>query len=63
MPYEASIHISGRKLTITSKTLQSASYQRSGTIANPAPSELNSEPQRAMDRLLRECLTRKAPKE
>ena len=52
----------GCKQPITTENLYGTSCERSGTIANSAPSQLESEPQLAMDRLLRECLTRKSPR-
>ena len=63
MSYGASIYSFDRKLPISVENLRSAFCERLGTIANPAPFVLESEPQLAMDRLLRECLTRKPPKD
>jgi hypothetical protein len=59
----ASIYSYGRKPPITTENLYGTSCEGSGTIANAAPSQLQSEPQLAMDRLLREYLARKSPGE
>jgi hypothetical protein len=59
----ASIYSYGCKPPITTENLHGTSCEGSGTIANAAPSQLQSEPQLAMDRLLRECLARKSPRE
>ena len=56
----ASIYSCGCKPPITTENLYGTSCEGSGTIANAAPSQLQSEPQLAMDRLLREYLARKS---
>jgi len=58
-----SIYSYGCKPPITTENLYGTSCEQSGTIANAAPSQLGNEPQLAMDRLLRECLTPKSPRE
>lgn len=59
----ASIYSYGCKPPITTENLYGTSCEGSGTIANAVPSQLQSESQLAMDRLLREYLARKSPGE
>ena len=56
----ASICSYGYKPPITTENIYGTSCEQSRTIANAAPSQLQSEPHLAMDRLLRECLLRKS---
>jgi hypothetical protein len=63
MPRAASIHSNGYNQTITPEVLHGISRQRGrlpGTIVNPAPSQREIDAKLTMDRLLRECLTRKS---
>jgi hypothetical protein len=67
MSYDASIHSHVYNPPITEITAEVrcgiAREQRwwPGTIVNSAPSQLEIETKLVMDRLLRECLTRKDP--
>ena len=64
MPHAASIYSNGYNQTITPEVLHGISRRQGrlpGTIVNPAPSQRQTEAQSVMDRLLRECLTRKSP--
>jgi hypothetical protein len=61
MSYGASIYSYGCKPPITAEVLRGTCCERPDTIVNPAPSQQESEPQLAMDRLLREFLARKSP--
>jgi hypothetical protein len=59
MSYGASIYSYDCKPLITADVLRGTCCDRPGVIASSAPSQLESEPQLAMDRLMREFL---APK-
>jgi hypothetical protein len=64
MPHAASIYSNGYNHPITPELIHGMSRQQRRlhrTIVNPAPSQRQTEAQLAMDRLLRECLTRKSP--
>jgi hypothetical protein len=64
MSYDASIHSYGYESPMAADIPCGISREqgwRSGAIADSAPSRLESETQLAMDRLLREYLTRKSP--
>jgi hypothetical protein len=64
MSYDASLRSCGYEQSITAKNERKFSRVkgwRAGTRADSAPSQLENETQLAMDRLLRECLTRKPP--
>jgi hypothetical protein len=64
MSYGASIYSHVYSPPITAEVLSGISREhrwRPGTIVNSAPSELEIETRLVMDRLLRECLTRKSP--
>jgi hypothetical protein len=64
MPHAASIHSNGYDQPIAPEVLYGMSRQQrrlARTIVNPAPSQRQTEAQSVMDRLLRECLTRKSP--
>jgi hypothetical protein len=63
MPHAASIYSNGYNPPITPEVLHRMSRQQRRlprTIVNPAPSQRQTEAQLVMDRLLRECLTRKS---
>ena len=59
MTHDASIHSYGCKPPITAGVLCETSCEEPETIFNSSWSQLESEPQRAMDQLLRECFTPK----
>jgi hypothetical protein len=64
MSYGASIHSHVYNPPITAEVLCGISREQGwlpGTIVSFAPSQLEIETQLVMDRLLRECLTRKSP--
>jgi hypothetical protein len=64
MSYDASIHSYGYNSQMAADIACGISRERgwrSGAVADSAPSRLESDPQLAMDRLLREYLTRKSP--
>jgi hypothetical protein len=64
MPHAASIYSNGCDQPIAPEVLYGMSRQQrrlARTIVNPAPSQRQTEAQLVMDRLLRECLTRKSP--
>jgi len=66
MPHAASIYSNGYNRPITPEVIHGTSRQQRRllrTIVNPAPSQRQTETQLVMDRLLRECLTRKSPRE
>jgi hypothetical protein len=63
MPHAASICNNGYNHPITPEVLRGMSRQQRRlppTIVNPAPSQRQTEAQLVMDRLLRECFTRKS---
>ena len=63
MPHAASIYSNGYNEPITPEVLHGISRQQGrlpGTIVNPAPSQREIDAKLTMDRLLRECLTRKS---
>jgi hypothetical protein len=60
MSYGASIYSYGCKPPITAEVLRGTYCERPGTLVNSAPSQLESEPQLAMDRLMREFLAPKS---
>jgi hypothetical protein len=63
MPH-AAIYSNGYDQPNTPEVLHEMSRQQRRlprTIVNPAPSQRQTEAQLVMDRLLRECLTRKSP--
>ena len=66
MSHAASIYSNGYNHPIAPEVLQGMSREQRRlprTIVNPAPSQRQTEAQLVMDRLLRECLTRKSPRE
>jgi hypothetical protein len=65
MPYGASIDSHVYNPSITAEVLCGISRERGwrlGTIVKSAPSQLEIETQLVVDRLLRECFTRKSPR-
>ncbi len=65
MSYGASIYSHVYNPPITAEVLcgiSRGSGWRPGTIVNSAPSQLEIETQLVMDRLFRECFTRKSPR-
>jgi hypothetical protein len=61
MSYGASIDSHVYNPSITAEALCGISRERPGTIVKSAPSQLEVETQLVVDRLLRECFTRKSP--
>jgi hypothetical protein len=66
MSHGASISSYGYKPPITTEVVCGISREQAwqpGTVVNSAPSQLERDPRLVMDRLLRECLTRRSPSE
>jgi hypothetical protein len=64
MPHAASTYSQGYKPPIMTESRGGFSRERGwlpGTIVNPAPPQRELDAKLIMDRLLRECLTRKSP--
>jgi hypothetical protein len=64
MSFAASIHSQGYKPPITTESRGGISSEQRwlpGTIVNSAPYQREIDAKLIMDRLLRECLTRKSP--